>query len=130
MESGAEQVVIVEEVKSDGNPFILFIFFLLTLAIHYLIPLLGTIYAEKQSKKWIAYWIILLPLNYILKPIISFCFGVTGAAFLHLVIGVGLLYVCNQEKVMIFLFRQICLWKLETLPFRLLASSMKPLNKK
>jgi hypothetical protein len=46
MEAASEQVVAVEETRSEGNPFILFIFFLLTLALHYLLPLLGTLYAQ------------------------------------------------------------------------------------
>lgn len=99
MEAVPEQVVIIEETKSEGNPIILFLLFLLTFALHYLLPFIATFYANTQAKKWIAYWVILLPLNYILKPILAFCFGVTGAAFLHLVVGVGLLYVSSVEKV-------------------------------
>jgi hypothetical protein len=126
MEVAPEQIVIVEEeVKATGNPFILFILFLLTFVLLYLLPFIGTLYAEKVPKKWIAYWLILLPLTYVLKPILCFCFGPTGSAFLHLVIGAGLLFVSSQEKVINLLPRPICWSKLAILPSNLPPSSTR-----
>lgn len=72
---------------------------MLILALHYLVPLVGTLYAQKSHRKWIAYWVVLLVVNTVLQPVLAFCFGVTGGAFLKLVIGAGLLFVCNDEKV-------------------------------
>lgn len=77
----------------------MFILGVLILALHYLVPLIGTLYAQKSHRKWIAYWVILLVVNTVLQPILSFCFGITGGTFLKLVIGAGLLFVCSDEKV-------------------------------
>lgn len=72
---------------------------MLILALHYLVPLIGTLYAKQSHRKWIAYWIILLVVNTVLEPVLSFCFGITGGTFLKLVIGAGLLFICSDEKV-------------------------------
>lgn len=62
-----EQPLIIESVKdSSGNPFVLFILSILILALHYVIPLIGTIYSQNETRKWITYWITLLIINKVL----------------------------------------------------------------
>jgi hypothetical protein len=100
----SEPIVAVEEERSssDGNPFILFILFTLTLAIHYLIPLLGTIYSKSHFNKWIAYWILLLALNALVKPVFSFVLGANGGAFITFSAGAALLFYCKDDRVLFF----------------------------
>jgi hypothetical protein len=105
---------------------VLFIFFVLTLALHYLLPLLGTLYAETHPRKWIAYWIILLPLNYLLRPLLALVLGPTVAAFLHLVLGLVLLYLSSSEKVIRIALRQTSSWRAETSASPSLRSSTRP----
>jgi hypothetical protein len=124
MEAVPEQVVVVEEVKSsEGNPFILFILFVLILAIHYIIPLIGTLYAQKSARKWIAYWVTLLLINSVLHPLLAFCLGASGATFLNLVLGALVLYVVSDEKVIDFGCRLICSLKPVTSASKLPPSS-------
>lgn len=74
---------------------------MLTLAIHYLIPLLGTIYSKSQYNKWIAYWILLLALNAVAKPVFCFILGANGGAFITFSAGAGLLFFCKENRVLV-----------------------------
>jgi len=88
-----------ETQASAGGNIVLFILFVPTLLIVYIIPFLATIYAKNNAKKWIGYWIFVLALNYIIKPILSYIFGDQASSFLFLVLAATVLYISNNEKV-------------------------------
>lgn len=100
MEGATESVVVVEEVESnESSGVLLFLLFIPTFALVYLVPFLATIYARQNARKWIAYWIIVLILNYLLRPVLAYIFGAAAGAFLFLVLALAVLYLSNNEKV-------------------------------
>jgi hypothetical protein len=92
---------VTTETVSDAGPnnFVLFLIFVPTFIIAYLVPLLATIYSKNNSKKWIFYWLSLLAANYLLRPVLNFVFTPYSAAFLFMVIASLLVYVSSNEKV-------------------------------
>lgn len=97
------EVIIVEEVavKSEPSSFLLFLIFIPTFLIAYVLPLLATIYSKENARKWIFYWIMILIANLILKPTLKFIFGAYGGSFLFLVACISLLYISSNEKVIV-----------------------------
>lgn len=103
MEAAAPEVVtpVVEEVvaevaESGPNVFLLFLIFIPTFLVAYLIPLIATIYSKNNAKKWIFYWLALILSQLILYPILTFILGAYAGAFLFLIVCAGLLYVCSN----------------------------------
>jgi hypothetical protein len=94
-----ENVVTETVAESGPNSFILFLIFVPTFIVAYLVPLLATIYSKNNAKKWIFYWLSLLAANYLLRPVLNFVFSPYSAAFLFLVIAALLVYVSSNEKV-------------------------------
>lgn len=103
MEAPAETAAVEQASESGPNSFVLFLIFVPTFLIAYLIPFLATIYSKSNAKKWIFYWVSILLASFILRPILTFCFGAYGGAFLFLVAAAGLIFVSSNEKVIIFL---------------------------
>lgn len=83
-------------VDSEPSSFILFLIFLPTLLVAYVIPFLATIYSRNNAKKWIFYWISIFLASIVLRPILTFCFGAYGGAFLFLVTAAGLIFVSSN----------------------------------
>ncbi len=83
-------------VESGPNGFLLFLIFVPTLLVAYLIPLLATIYSKNNSKKWIFYWLALILTQVVLRPVFNFILGAYGGAFLFLVAAAGLVYTSSN----------------------------------
>jgi len=88
--------VVEDNPTSDDNIFVLALLFLPTLLIVYIIPLLGTIYSKTSARKWISYWVSVLLLNNIVKPILNYAFGSSSGTFIFLVLAGILLYTSNN----------------------------------
>ena len=89
--------VIAEQASADGpSSFVLFLIFLPTFLVAYLIPFIATVYSRSNAKKWIFYWVSILLASFILRPVLTFCFGAYGGAFLFLVTAAGLLFVSSN----------------------------------
>ena len=99
MESPAPEVVNEQVTESGPSSFLLFLIFIPTFVIAYLIPFLATIYSRSNAKKWIFYWLSLILANLILRPILNFCFGAYFGAILFLVTAAALIYLSNNERV-------------------------------
>jgi hypothetical protein len=97
MEGSSEDVV--EMQPEEGFSFIVFLLFVPTVLIVYIIPFIATIYAKKNAKKWIGYWIFVLALNYLIKPVLCYIFSEKTSSFLFLVLAVAVLYMSSNEKV-------------------------------
>lgn len=100
METTAPEVVtpevVAEALESGPNGFLLFLIFVPTFLVAYLIPFLATIYSKNNAKKWIFYWVTLILTQVVLRPVFNFILGPYGGAFMVLVIAAGLLYVCSN----------------------------------
>lgn len=104
--------VVTETVADAGpNSFVLFLIFVPTFIVAYLVPLLATIYSKNNAKKWIFYWLSLLAANYLLRPVLNFVFSAYSAAFLFMVIAVLLVYVSSNEKVRLVWYSLTFSWK-------------------
>lgn len=103
MEAATPEVVVTvsEEVQVDNGPnsFLLFLIFLPTFVVAYLIPLLATLYSKINARKWIFYWLGILLTSWLLRPVLNFVLGAYGGAFMFLVVAAVLLYTCSNEKV-------------------------------
>lgn len=77
----------------------LFLIFVPTFVVAYLVPFLATIYSKSNAKKWIFYWVSIILANLLLRPILNFIFGAYAGALLFLVAAVGLIYASNNERV-------------------------------
>jgi type II secretory pathway component PulF len=100
MEAQTELPPASEEVVESGpSVILLFLIFIPTFLVAYVIPFLATIYSRHNAKKWIFYWIAIILASLVLRPLLTFIFGAYGGAFLFLVTAAGLLYVSSNEKV-------------------------------
>lgn len=98
---GTDNTVVVEDTQ-DGGPsvIILFLLFVPTFVVAYLIPFLATVYSKVSARKWIFYWIALIAAELILRPVLTFIFGAYGGSFLFLVVSAALVYLSNNERVL------------------------------
>lgn len=113
MEAAPPEVIVTvseEAVESGPNSFILFLIFLPTFLIAYLIPFLATLYSKNNARKWIFYWIAIILASLVLRPVLNFILGAYGGAFMFLVVAAVLLYTSNNEKVIKCLCSLIFWW--------------------
>ena len=96
----APETVTAEQTDSgEGSFFILFLLFVPTLVFLYVLPLIATIYSKVSDKRWAVYWLLLLVVNYPVKPMFTWIIGVNAGTFLYLVTGLALVYLISNEKV-------------------------------
>ena len=88
-----------EAESTGGSLLIVFPLFTLSLFFLYALPLLATIYSTSSHKRWAAYWLVLLPLNYFVHPFLTWIIGANAGTFLHFVLGLVVLYLVSNEKV-------------------------------
>lgn len=103
MEAATPEVVVTvgeEAAESGPNSFLLFLIFLPTFLVAYLIPFLATLYSKTNARKWIFYWVAIIVVSLVLRPVLNFVLGAYGGAFMFLVLAGVLLYTCSNEKVM------------------------------
>jgi hypothetical protein len=79
--------------------FLLILTFPLVLALCYGLPFIATIYAEKNSDKWLAFWLLTLLSTWIIIPFFSLFFECLGLSVIQIIISLALIFLLNEEKV-------------------------------
>lgn len=107
---------VVTEIVEESGPssFVLFLIFVPTFLVAYLVPLLATLYSKNNAKKWIFYWLSLLAANYLLRPLLNLILSPYIAAFLFMVVAILLVYFSSNEKVLFIWFSHTYGWRLAT----------------
>ena len=94
--SAETEVVVVENNEKGPSAIVLFLLFVPTFLVAYLIPFLATVYSKVSARKWIFYWIALIAAELVLRPVLTFIFGAYGGSFLFLVVAAALVYLSNN----------------------------------
>lgn len=85
--------------------FLLILLFPINLAMCYLLPMLGTIYARENMAKWICYWLLVLVSKWTIIPALGLFFECEGKCVASLMFSVALLFLLNNDKVTIVQLR-------------------------
>lgn len=60
------------------------------LVVFYILPFLGTVFAEKNNERWLGHWLITIFLSFTVLPLLHLVFDCWIVQFVTICIGAGL----------------------------------------